>query len=724
VTDSDRQRLRHFLLIEDTKGKRLVGLEAATHTLGRDRSNAIVIHSREVSRQHATLLRVSNPGQANFLFRVLDGNLQGKRSTNGLIVNGQRCLSYDLQGGDIIQFGGDAKARYCVTSTLTDTDIDTCRETGDYAQLYTPAAHDPFQTLLVPEDELDASNNEAAIARIASIPELSPNPIVEMDAAGAITYLNPAAIRRFPDLRSVGREHPILSSLIATAQSSKPEVFVREVAVGDDVFEQYVHYIFESDLIRSYIFDITERKRSEVEIQRRDSLLQGVAAATNHLLSIVTDADFDLAIAKVLETLGLSAGVDRIHICEHHQLQAAGDVLRTVRYEWTRSHIEPTQHQPHSYNQSYAANGLLDWYHAFTSGESIRGLTTEFSPQEQAALHRDGILSVLLAPIVINDHCWGYIGFHDCHSEHRWTKNEESILFTMAASLGSTIQRRRTEADLQYQALHSALTGLPNRLLFTDRLKRSLASVQQPDDIVAVLLLDLDRFGNINTTLGHHYGDQLLQDVADRLKQCIREREQDTLAHSGGDEFLFLLSQVESVKEIAKVAQRVLSAMKAPFLIENHELHLTASVGIATCPLDGRDAESLIKNADTALYRAKDNGRNNFQFYTPTMSVDASQAFVVEKHLYRALDRGEFTLHYQPQVSLNTCEIIGMEALLRWENPELGRLSPATFIPLMEENGLIIPIGEWVLQTTCAQNKAWQDSGLPPICVSVNLSVN
>jgi diguanylate cyclase (GGDEF)-like protein len=260
--------------------------------------------------------------------------------------------------------------------------------------------------------------------------------------------------------------------------------------------------------------------------------------------------------------------------------------------------------------------------------------------------------------------------------------------------------------------------------LFEDRLSRSVANLQNSDEGPAILLLDIDRFKTINDTLGHTYGDLLLKAVAERLKTCIREQDKDTLAHWGGDEFLILLSQTEGVKDIAKVAQKILAALKPTFQIGNQELHITASLGIAIYPHDGLDAEALIKNADIALYRAKEGGRNNVQFYTPTMSADASQLFVVERYLYRALERGEFEIHYQPQISLHGCEIIGMEALLRWNNPELGKISPKTFIPLIEENGLIIPIGEWVLQTACAQSQAWQAAGLPPISVSVNLSVN
>jgi diguanylate cyclase (GGDEF)-like protein len=724
VTSPDTSKLRHFLMIEDAKGKRVVPLEATTYTIGRDRTNTIVLHSREVSRQHAILLRVTNPKTSNFLFRIIDGNLQGKKSTNGLIINTQRLTSHDLQRDDVILFGTGARARYMSASNLTDADVAMITHTGDVAKIKVAvesAASDPLQTLFV-EDDDSRSVSEAAIIRLASIPELAPNPIVEIDLSGNITYLNPFAIRKFPDIREAGLKHAILAGLLTVVQENPEEILVREVSYGAHVFEQYIHYISESDLIRSYIFDITERKRSDLEIRRRDALLHGVAEATHHLLGIVTQTDFEPAIERALKSLGLAAGVDRVHIYHHHP-HPSGAISRSIRHEWARDGVQPTIHTLDAINQSYVETGHTRWYETLASGQTISGLTSEFPAVERVSLERNGVLSVLMTPIFVHEQCWGYISFDECKVPRRWSTSEESILFTMATSLGNTIQRRRTEEAIQYQAVHDALTGLPNRILFEDQLSRSLSYIQGSDQMLAVMFLDIDRFKTINDTLGHTYGDNLLKAISERLKGCLRDREKDMLAHWGGDEFLILINQVPHPQDVAKVAQRILAALKEPFEIGNQELHITASTGLAIYPIDAQDAESLIKHADIALYRAKENGRNNFQFYTPAMSTNASQVFAVEKQLYRALERGEFSLAYQPQISLQTCDIIGVEALLRWKNPELGMVSPATFIPLMEENGLIIPIGEWVLRTACAQNKAWQDAGIPAIAMSVNLSV-
>ncbi|MBD2180985.1 EAL domain-containing protein [Planktothrix sp. FACHB-1355] len=279
---------------------------------------------------------------------------------------------------------------------------------------------------------------------------------------------------------------------------------------------------------------------------------------------------------------------------------------------------------------------------------------------------------------------------------------------------------REAEEKIRYQATHDLLTALPNRMLFNDRLSVCLAASHRTGDMLAVMFLDLDRFKAINDTLGHAMGDRLLQEVAHRLSGCLRQC--DTIARWEGDEFTLLLPQIRYVEDAVKIAQRILAALKPTFYINGHQLHISSSIGIAFYPNDGEDAETLIKNADVALCRAKEQGRNTYCIYTPAINSRTSELLIIENSLHRALERGEFVVYYQPQVNTIAGEIIQMEALIRWQHPTLGFISPATFIPLAEETGLIVPIGEWVLRTACRQNKAWQDAGLPPIRIGVNLS--
>lgn len=281
-------------------------------------------------------------------------------------------------------------------------------------------------------------------------------------------------------------------------------------------------------------------------------------------------------------------------------------------------------------------------------------------------------------------------------------------------------EQRRAEQRLQQLAHYDHLTQLPNRTLFLDRLTQALARAQWQRRVVAVLFLDLDRFKVINDTLGHDAGDRVLQAVAERLLGAVREG--DTVARFGGDEFALALVDVAEERDVLQVADKLLHELSRPFGLDGRELFVTTSIGISLAPTDGTDAKTLMRNADAAMYRAKKLGKNNHQRYNPSLDATAPKRLALETSLRHALDRREFLLHYQPKVETNTSRVCGVEALLRWQHPEMGLIAPLEFIPLLEETGLIVPVGAWVLQTACAQAKAWQATGLPPLRVAVNLS--
>ncbi|MGB7440155.1 MAG: EAL domain-containing protein [Coleofasciculaceae cyanobacterium] len=279
----------------------------------------------------------------------------------------------------------------------------------------------------------------------------------------------------------------------------------------------------------------------------------------------------------------------------------------------------------------------------------------------------------------------------------------------------------KTLGEVDYRGLHDLLTGLPNRIFFYQRLSESLAEVRSSKSTLAVLFLDLDRFKKINDTLDHQVGDELLKAVALRLKGCLQAHEM--LARWGGDEFAVFLPEVGDREEGANIAQSFLDVLKPPFGLKNHNLHISSSIGISFYPSDGENSKTLMKNADFALCNAKKQGRNNYQFYNQTSNERFSDLLVMENKLHHALERDEMVIHYQPKVNITTEEVIGMEALLRWQAPGLGLVPPGKFIPLAEDNGLIVPIGEWVLRTACIQNQAWIAAGLLPTTIAVNLSV-
>jgi diguanylate cyclase (GGDEF)-like protein/PAS domain S-box-containing protein len=281
-------------------------------------------------------------------------------------------------------------------------------------------------------------------------------------------------------------------------------------------------------------------------------------------------------------------------------------------------------------------------------------------------------------------------------------------------------ERKNAEKQVQYHSYYDALTGLPNRTLLQDRLSNALARARRQKDKVALLFLDLDRFKFFNDSLGHSVGDLLLQEVAERLKRWARE--QDTVARLGGDEFLIMLTHVKDVADAAVAAGRLMKAMTAEFVVRGHSLSIGSSVGISIFPEHGADSETLIKNADAAMYTAKESGRNNFRFFTSDMNAQAMERLTLENGLQRALEKKELFLMYQPQMNIATGKIIGLEALLRWQHPKLGLVPPDKFIRIAENCGLIVPIGECVLRTACSQARKWQEEGLPALSVAVNVS--
>lgn len=324
------------------------------------------------------------------------------------------------------------------------------------------------------------------------------------------------------------------------------------------------------------------------------------------------------------------------------------------------------------------------------------------SEVEARALRKDGSIFYKHAVMV---------GIHD----------ERKKLAGHYCLMSDITERKQTEERLKQLALYDPLTGLANRKLLDDRLRQALSDADRRERMVALLFIDLDHFKHINDSFGHGMGDKLLRAVADQLSAGLRTS--DTVARFGGDEFAVVLPNIRHVDEVAAIVQKIQALLDASFTVDGRELHASASIGITLYPLDEGDVEGLIRNADAAMYHAKESGRNTFRFYTAELHARASRRLALESGLRHALSREEFLLHYQPQLDLRTGRLVGMEALLRWRHPDEGLLPPLDFIPVAEETGLIVPIGEWVLKTACTQIKVWEKLGFPPLRVAVNLSV-
>ncbi|MES2356162.1 MAG: EAL domain-containing protein [Pseudomonadota bacterium] len=358
------------------------------------------------------------------------------------------------------------------------------------------------------------------------------------------------------------------------------------------------------------------------------------------------------------------------------------------------------------YTREDLRSGKIDWismtppeYHAIDS-KAVEELSVNDScaPYEKEFIRKDGNL----VPV------WVGAAFLE-------GSKKNAVGFVLDLS-----ERKRAEERIRHIAHHDALTGLPNRLLFQDRVSQAIAQAQRSHHRVGMLFIDLDHFKDINDSLGHQIGDRLLRAAARRLQRCLRAG--DSVARLGGDEFVISAPTLDDENSVALIAGKVLDALRRPFLIDQHELHVAASIGISLYPTDGRDPEALMRAADTAMYYAKERGRDNFQFFTSQLNEVAQRRLTVANRLHQALERGEFVLHYQPCVDLDSGRVFSAEALIRWDQPQMGPVSPGEFIKIAEETGLIVPLGEWVLRAACEQLKQWRQAGYSTLRIAINLS--
>ena len=470
-------------------------------------------------------------------------------------------------------------------------------------------------------------------------------------------------------------------------------------------------------------FDITERKHAE-QTQIRLARALRLLSKCNALLVHAADEQEILAnICKlVVETGGYK--MSWVGFAEN-------DAAKTVR---------PVAQS--GYDQGYLDSVDITWSDtphgqgptgtAIRTGATVVNQNSQIDPNMNpwcpAAMQR-GYKSSIALPLISKQQILGALNIYSAEPSHiAFAKEEVMLLEELASDLAYGIQTLRTriehaaaEKKLEFQAHHDALTGLPNRLLLRDRFDQATALAHRERSGMAVLFLDLDNFKYVNDSLGHAFGDQLLMRVVERIQACIRDS--DTISRQGGDEFVILLTNMHDMATIDAIAQNIIDAFAEPFEIDHHALSISFSIGISLFPKDGHDFDTLLKQADTALYQAKDAGRNTYRFSSQQMNMDAMENVRLHSQLHNALKNQELLLHYQPQIDLVSGHIIGAEALVRWQHPELGLVSPAKFIPLAERSGLIIPMGEWVLKEACRQAQAWRETcRLPHMVIAVNLS--
>ncbi|MGB7541155.1 MAG: EAL domain-containing protein, partial [Burkholderiales bacterium] len=453
--------------------------------------------------------------------------------------------------------------------------------------------------------------------------------------------------------------------------------------------------------------DITAREKAEQQIRNRE-LQQSVIAAFGQ--SALANTDLDELIAHAITAVAETLDTE---FCSFLQLTPDGTslVLRAGTGwagDWMGRQIIDV-------NSRSAMTAVIATREPIVVEDYEED--KRFTRSQLALTH--GIRSSVAVVVPKADGVFGALGIQS-RQPGKFSTEQVSFLQSIANTLAAAVDRKHTEEQLTRLAQFDTTTGLPNRVLFHDRLEQSLVQGKRNDWLVGVMFIDLDRFKVVNDTLGHNFGDKLLVEVGARLVQSVRGG--DTVGRLSGDEFAVVLSDLARADDAGLVAQKVLEGFSAPFDLDGHKAYVTASIGIAVSPGDGLDPDVLLKNADTAMYRVKSKGRNAYQFYMPEMNERAVERLELETDLRGALERGEFFLHYQPKVELRSHSVIGFEALLRWKNRNKGLVPPAEFIPLLEETGLINPVGEWALREVCRQIKAWQRSVVKALPVAVNLS--
>jgi len=502
-------QVSHILIIETTTGTKKLELKKAVYSIGRHSNNSIVLSSEKVSRFHATIFK--KPSTHPDSYWIMDGNFEGKKSQNGIFINGEKCWIRELRHRDRIQI---------------------CDTTIKYYLIY-PSQKENLKRKVqvkIEQDKKLEKLTDTDLIKLASFPNSSPHPIIEIDFSGNINYLNPVASQKFPDLEKSKLEHPLLETLLPPHSNN----FSRSVKIGNEFFEEYIQYLHESKLVRIYVFEISSRKY--------------------------------------------------------------------------------ISHKPQFYDQ---------------------------------------------------------------------------------------------------------LTGLPNQMLLNEHLSFALTNINQKNRNLAIILIQLNNLKKIKENLGEDISNKLLQKTAKLLTSHCQEGY--TCARWQEDKFAVLLPEINGPEEVAKMSKQICQTLAQPLQVKQHLIYLETNIGIAVYPQDGEQATTLLSKADRALIRSQEEGNNNYQFYNKKIQSDVSKVLQLEQLLAQAIKKQEFVLYYQPQFNINTRKICGVEALLRWQKPNNSLIFPTDFMKQAEKSGLIIPIGEWVLQTAAAQNKAWQKAGLPPITIAVNI---
>ena len=480
---------------------------------------------------------------------------------------------------------------------------------------------------------------------------------------------------------------------------------------GSVIEVETVSYPFELDgrtARLTLVNDITERRRAERRLQLGHTVTRILADARS------VEEALPQSLQAICESGGWAYG-------QRWALDRAANQLHCAE-TWHARGAELDEFEAYNRSRLQAAgsgHGLIHRVWDSNSPVWLADLVREPRMNRGPQALRAGLRSAFAFPILIGD---GFYGVMEFFGREVASPDAEliRIMHTIGSQIGQFMARKAAEQNLRFVASHDPLTGLFNRNMFSERLQQALAQAARFERSLSVLFIDLDGFKLVNDTLGHNAGDALLAELATRLRASLREG--DVIGRMGGDEFVVLIEEFAEASQVAEVAKKALETATRPFVLQGRECHVTASIGISIYPEDGRDAETLLKNADIAMYLVKQQGKNSFRFYSPQMNVHLMERLSLESGLRLAMERGELMLLYQPRVGVRDGQVTGVEALMRWQHPTQGTISPAEFVPVAEDSGLIAAIGEWVLNTACRQLRAWREQGLPQLRMAVNLS--
>jgi diguanylate cyclase (GGDEF)-like protein len=651
------EEIRHILVIEEPKCTKTFYLERPTYSLGRHSENDIVIDSQRVSRHHATLLRRTDVKTNYYSYWILDGDLQGNRSRNGIFINDKKCLVHELKDGDFIRFSAEVSAKYCIDSSIDiddrgieDSDLilagDSVLETNYIASTNSKTVPVSFSKNFELEPLASSSH---------SYNDLNPIPIIEIDFYGSIVYYNQAAKAQLKNIEIEQKNHSLSFDLIDNFNKLKSSPYIRQIIIDGRVFEQTSYCIPESKIIRSYLLEKSQEKYLEQTIQEKDDILKIIYQQT----------DFGVIILDVTSRKAIDANYSCLKIL------------------------------------GYSLEKIID--------SKIYKLFLE-----------EDKLEIIFQKIITERRSFeGDLVFRNVHNYPIDVNLKiEPIGITEVKKLCLIFQKK--SIDKKNLCLPGSEVKSIDSNGFKQHLLTAIANAKRNQKLLAVIALGIEHYTEIVQLLSTEENEILISRISERLRACLRSG--DTTTHWEEEKFLLLMPQIGAIEEVAKIGQRVHNTFREFFKIGDRQLNLEVKLGIAIYPQDGQELDLLIANSDVALYRAKSTNNTSYQFYNPIMNSQASVMLQLEHLLQKALEKDEFILHYQPQIDIKSGEIQGVEALLRWQHPELGLVLPDSFLKLAEQTGLIIPIGEWVLRTACQQNKLWQTKGLPPLRIAVNIS--